>query len=99
MVKAQDLLLWEFLVLLEASLSDCREDLFPCPRWEIDFCLFHIDGDCLPLCCHTVPELEPGRTKALQPHWACYRWGLFARFLSTVSVFSAVAPSASGLEL
>lgn len=88
-VKAQDPQLWDFLVLLETSLRDCREDFSPCPSWEIDFCcLFHVDADCLLLCCHTVPELEPGRTKALQPHWAWYYWGLFAWFLSEVYVCS-----------
>lgn len=62
-VKAQDRQFWELLVLLETSVRDCREDISPCPTGEVDFCLLQTDGDCLLLCCYTVPKLVLGRTR------------------------------------
>lgn len=71
MFKARDLQLWELLVVLEASLYDCGENISPCPAWEIDSsCLFHVDGDCLLLYCRAVPVSELDRTKAFQSLWA-----------------------------
>lgn len=83
-VKGQDLLVWEFSVVLEASLCDHTKDLSPFPTWNMGyghlFCSFHRDGDGLLLHCQTVPKLVLITTKTFQP--CCLFWRLFAWFIS-----------------